>query len=57
MVAGNEKGSPLHIIIDEINSGLICPILSIPIIWAGSLVIFEIQSDFESPNRNKCLNV
>jgi len=57
MVAGNEKGSQSHIIIDEINSGLICPILSIPIIWAGSLVIFEIQSDFKSPNRNKCLNV
>ena len=53
----NEKGSPFHIIIDEINPSLICPTLSIPIISASFLINFEMQSDFESPNSNKCLNV
>lgn len=52
----NKKGLPFHIIIDEINPGLVCPILSIPIISDCSLVIFKIQSNFEIPNRNKLTN-
>ena len=38
-----KKGSPFHIIIDEINPGLICPILSIPIISAGFSIIFDMS--------------